>query len=160
MRPQPRIPHALRFAARELDALPDIDDVARTRVVGPTAIMLRMIADIFDEYGPRRFQEIEESRALLERLMPALSGPLEAKARACLEQAQSVDCFVRMDRLEDIADAFDLLLIDIQEDAARATSPTTEVEEIDRLFTERALRWLPPMAQPGSISNAKNKERQ
>ena len=158
MRPKPRIPQALRFMARELDALPGLDDVSRTKAVGPAAILLRHIADIFDTYGPRRFQEIQESCELLKRITPSLPASLAARAAGCLDEARSVDLSMPINCLEDIADALDQLLIDVQEHSASGGWVETVTPQIDALMVERALRWLPPMAQPGSISQAKAKQ--
>ena len=159
MRPQPRIPEALRFAARELDQLTALDDDSKRRVVGPTAVMLRMIADIFDLYGPRRYQEIEESRELLQQIVATLKEPLGPRARRCLEEAGSINLSFPMDRLDDIADQLDYLFIEIQERASCGEYDHPEaVQRIDKLLAERALRWLPPMAQPASPQSSQRME--
>lgn len=161
MRLKPRIPEALRFAADELDRLDDLDEVSRSRVVGPTAIMLRAIADIVDVYGPRRYQEIEESREILEQIISGLKEPLGSRARQCLEEARSVDLSLPMDRLDNVADQLDQLFIELQELSSRGEYDHAEaVRRIDTLFAERAARWLPPMPQPASPRKSLKRERQ
>ncbi|MEU6264624.1 hypothetical protein [Saccharopolyspora shandongensis] len=150
MRPHPRIPDALRFAAARLaDGTAASDAYTRANVIQPTVALMGLVADMFDQYGVQRSQEIGEGRALLVRLLPHAEGEVEARLRGALVATEALSLDTPFDQVDAMADEIDEALIAarawLDASAAQGTgAPLTDMQaELMALQRERALRWLP-----------------
>ncbi|MFT3755741.1 MAG: hypothetical protein QM769_07300 [Pseudoxanthomonas sp.] len=160
MRPQPRVPDTLTIIADRLaEHARGVDAHSRNHVLMPAVMLLRQIAEEFDEFVARRFQEIAEGLDLFEQCRGQAPENVRARIDLLLARRDALAGMRRADELEALADEVDYLLIDLQawlESGDEAPDLRTKLRELQH---QRALRWLPPSIVTGGGRRIKKEKK-
>lgn len=156
MRSQPSVPHALRFAADQIDRYAlGVDTYSQTRVLKPVATLMRQVADNFNGYLVQGFKDALSVRNLLETAKHFLDTDLAIEVDHTVLRLKECNLGTPLDHIDAVFIELDELLIQVQTWIEHEHPDSSIVEQMNKFQIERGMRDWAQIARAPEPSRIK-----